>query len=332
MSMKPLSGPLPDIFAVAPSPLFVRTVATGTAAAKPTKAEPQDEVAFSAQALAALKSERTASTAAAAIPGGSAGDASGATTTVFDARKTPMRLRVDGDRPVFDPARDRAVLEYHRDSFEHGRERNDVLRQSFGLPGDIADGGGLALTGDITGVIDKTMALDGKPPPDKPAEMLAMEKERAAGPDPYGGSPPPSEAVKNTSMITLYLPGSQGTGSEQIEIMLDNSALSKLASMSADTVKKGLVDLMTGSDSAKAGNEAVKNGDFGAFMAENKDWHPEYTSPKARVAFFDPDKGADQQPMLMIQSESRPDYVRDHADSMVDAVMGLLRGIAPAAA
>jgi hypothetical protein len=35
--------------------------------------------------------------------------------------------------------------------------------------------------------------------------------------------------------------------------------------------------------------------------------------------------------MMMIQSESRPDYVREHVGDLVDAVMGLLRGAASTA-
>lgn len=331
MSVKPLSGQTPNIFTtttLSSASLFVKTTtASGAASKAATSAGPVDAVTFSAKALASLKGQA----ASAASPAGTETAPAAAKTTAYSAGwagpsiqfKRPS-LTLEGDQPAFAPGANQAIMDYQRDKMAHRFGMMSGVREALGLSANIDDGGGVALTGKIADVIDKTLALDGKGGPQKPPELLAREAQQGTS-----GMP---EGTAKTSMITLYLPGTQGTGSEQIEIMIDDSAMEKLAAMSPQAVKDGLVDMLGGGDEAKAGNAAMKSGAFGKFMEENKDWHPEFASSKARFGLFDPDKGNTAQPMLMIQSESRPDYVRDHVGQLVDGVMKLLRGAAPPAA
>ena len=125
-------------------------------------------------------------------------------------------------------------------------------------------------------------------------------------------------------MITLFLPGSQGTDDKQVEIWLDNRAFDKLGKMSADEVKAGLVDMLNGPDAA-ASQAAVDNGAFGAAMRTDSEHHPEYQQSKARLGFFDPQQGTNAQPWLMIQSRSEPGYVQENAGKLVDTVMSILK-------
>jgi len=339
MSVKSLSGSVPSLFTT--GTLFGKAgeSAETTAAMalfKPVgrNAEPVDEVSFSSQALAALKSgagtaasrpaPTLAASEAAAFKTTSAAPASaprGASQTAASRPRTddaghgapappdrsPPRLDVEGDRPVFDPSRDAREVSRVRSGTIHGFARNEMLRTAFGLPKEVEAGGGLMLTGHIESVIDRTMQLDAGTMPERPM----------------------SEPEANTSMITLLLPNSRSGLNERIEILFDDTTMSKLAAMSPDAVKAGLVDMMADTDTARAGTAAMTSGSLGQFIAENGDRHPEYASPKARYGLFDPEQGESGQPMLMIQSRSRPDYVREHADDLVDAVMGLLRGLAP---
>ncbi|MCG5241975.1 hypothetical protein ACIU1J_10445 [Azospirillum doebereinerae] len=205
----------------------------------------------------------------------------------------------------------------------HAFARNEMLRTTFGLPKAVEAGGGLMLTGNIESVIDRTMEMDAAAAQGKPVSMLEREKIG------FAEDPSMPEGTANTSMITLFLPGSQGSRSEQVDILFDDATMSKLAAMTPDAVKAGLVDMMADTDAARAGTAAMSGGTLGMFIAENGDRHPEYASPKARYGLFDPEQGEGGQPMLMIQSKSRPDYVHEHADDLVDAVMGLLRSLAP---
>ncbi len=332
MSVKPLSGQTPNIFTtttLSSASLFVKTTtASGAASKAATSAGPVDAVTFSAKALASLKGQA----ASAASPAGTETAPAAAKTTAPEAGWTGPSIQfkrpsltLEGDQPAFAPGANQAIMDYQRDKMAHRFGMMSSVREALGLSANIDDGGGVALTGKIADVIDKTLALDGKGGPQKPPELLAREAAQQG----TSGMP---EGTAKTSMITLYLPGTQGTGSEQIEIMIDDSAMEKLAAMSPQAVKDGLVDMLGGGDEAKAGNAAMKSGAFGKFMEENKDWHPEFASSKARFGLFDPDKGNTAQPMLMIQSESRPDYVRDHVGQLVDGVMKLLRGAAPPAA
>ncbi|MBK1842455.1 hypothetical protein JHL17_34175 [Azospirillum sp. YIM B02556] len=353
MTLKPLSGSFVSLFTATASGASGKAAARNDAARavfKETKSgPPSDKVEFSAQALAALKSgaampvqakaiaPASAATAASATlakaPGGGATAAPAATPSAPQATAAPLDgtdtppllLNIDGTLPRFDPHRNDEIMAYHETVFAHHLQRNDLLRKNFGLPQNIEDGGGLALSGNIAKVIDRTMVLDGAVLPEKPPALLAKEQGAAASPSTM------PEGSASTSMITLYLPGSQGTGSEQIEIMFDDKAMAKLAGMSPDAVKAGMIDMLAGTEQGAAGNAAMKKGMMGKMMEENAGWHPEFAASKARFGIFDPDQGTNAQPMMMIQSESRPDYVKEHVGDLVDAVMGLLRGAAPTA-
>lgn len=359
MTVKPLSGSFVSLFSMTVSETSGKATARNNAAsavfkeAKGKSGPPGDKVEFSAQALAALKSGAAmpiqakavapASTPTASATADSATlvkvtgagamtnpvvatSASQATAAPLDGTDTPpLLLKIDGTLPRFDPHQNDEIMAYHEKVFAHHLQRNDLLRKSFGLSQDIEDGGGLALSGNIAKVIDRTMTLDGAALPEKPPALLAKEQAAAASPSTM------PEGSARTSMITLYLPGSQGTGSEQIEIMFDDKAMTKLAGMSPDAVKAGMIDMLAGTEQGAAGNAAMKRGMMGKMMEENAAWHPEFANSKARYGVFDPDQGTNAQPMMMIQSESRPDYVREHVGDLVDAVMGLLRGAAPTA-
>lgn len=250
--------------------------------------------------------------------------------TLIDAAGKPMKLKVDGDRPFisFEERMRHAELmhEHHDRERAFGWRQNDFLRERFGLPKDIDEGGGLMLTGDpIIAAVRKRMAADGDAPPHKSDKLSAADKKAQAG----GEAAPaeqPSAAVQGTSMITVFLPGSQGSDSRQIEFWLNNDTLDKLSGMSADEVKKGLLDLTSGSDAAVSGNTAVKDGVFGQFMRENADYHPEFTRPEARYALFDPEKGGGGHPMLMIQTPDEGAYLREHMSDLVDGLMNILGG------
>lgn len=284
----------------------------------------EDAVSFSQAALAALKSGAPVATKA---PASHAPAVYAPATAVTTA--APPLLKVEGGLETVDfeqIQRMGDLLMSHLDAQrDFSRQRNDALRSAFGLPTDIGQGGGMMLSGAIGDAIDGWMAANGTPRPEKPAELAAWEKARAG--DDAGPALPPGTA--RTSMITLFLPGSEGTGSEQVEIWIDNQAFEKLASLSADEVKSGLMDLMKGGAKAESVNKAIADGPFGQFMTENAAYHPEFSRPKARLAFTDPAGG--DHPLLMIQSESRPDYVMKNADKLVDTVMGILKAAYPQA-
>ncbi|MBP2299909.1 hypothetical protein [Azospirillum picis] len=306
---------------------------------------PVDDVAFSKQALAMLKSGMgtpaaasgtsagtSAGISAGTAPAQGAAPAGASTNAPADSRAQarpsdppPWKMRVEGeiDLPRFDSNQSDDVIAYGSALMEHHRGRADYVRGEFGRLGGEDTDYGLVLSGDIAAAIDKTMALDGVALPQKPASLLAKEKEGDAGP------PAMPEGTANTSMITLALPNGQKDGYDQIEIMFDDRMMDKLAGMSAEDVKAGMVDMLAGSGRGAAGNEAMKGGMMGKFIEENAAWHPEYAKSQARYGLFDPDQGTDRQPLMMIQSQTRSGYVREHVGELVEAVMGLLRGLAP---
>lgn len=289
----------------------------------------EDAVSFSKVALAALKSGAPlAAKAPASYAPASYAPAAHAPVATATTSAPPL-LKVEGGLETVDfkqlQRMSDLLMGHMDDQREFFGQRNDALRSSFGLPTDIELGGGLMLSGAIGDAIDGWMAANGTARPEKPAELVAWEKARAS--DDPGSAQPPGTA--RTSMITLFLPGSQGTGSEQVEIWIDNQAFEKLASLSADEVKAGLMDLMTGGAKADSVNKAIADGPFGQFMTENAAYHPEFSRPNARLAFTDPAGG--DHPLLMIQSESRPDHVMKNADRLVDAVMDILKAAYPQA-
>lgn len=213
------------------------------------------------------------------------------------------------------------IIAYHNDMRDHMRKTMDFARESFGL-GKIEDGGGLALTGDIGDVVKKAAAKAGIVEPEKPAEVKAWEEARNANSS-SGTEAKPSAGVQGTSLITMYLPEDKGGG--QVELWFDNKGLDKLANLSPDDVKKNLLDLMKGGNKESGVNAAIDNGVLGQFMNENSAWHPEWKQPKARLAYVDPNAPAGSSPLFMIQSKSRPDYVTEHADELVDTVMKMLK-------
>lgn len=297
---------------------------SATPAAAAGGEEVEDAVSFSTAALTALKSGApVAAKAPASYAPGSYVPGASATSS------TPPLLKVEGGLETVDfkqLQRMSDLLMSHLDAQrDFSLQRNDALRSAFGLPTDIEQGGGLMLSGAIGDAIDGWMAANGTARPEKPAELVAWEKARAS--DDTASTQPPGTA--RTAMITLFLPGSQGTGSEQVEIWIDNQAFEKLASLSADEVKAGLIDLMKGGAKAESVNKAIADGPFGQFMTENAAYHPEFSRPNARLAFTDPAGG--DHPLLMIQSESRPDYVTKNADKLVDTVMGILKAAYPQA-
>ncbi len=213
------------------------------------------------------------------------------------------------------------IMAYHNDMRDHMRKTMHFARKSFGL-GEVEDGGGLALTGKIGDVIKKAAAAAGIVEPEKPDEVKAWEEARNAD-NPSEAEAEPSAGVQGTSLITMYLPEDKGGG--QVELWFDNKALDKLASLSPDDVKKNLLDLMTGGNKESGANATIDNGVFGQFMNENAAWHPEWKQPKARLAYVDLDAPEGSSPLFMIQSKSRPDYVAEHADELVDTVMKMLK-------
>lgn len=301
--------------------VFTAKPAAARSSAPAAGAPVEDAVSFSQAALAALKAGGpTAKAPATHGPSAPAATAPAA---------APPMLTIDGGLETVDFKQLQRTTDLQMGHMAEQREffhqRNDALRSAFGLPADIEQGGGLMLSGAIGDAIDGWMAANGTSKPEKPAELAAWEKARAS--DDGGSAQPPGTA--RTAMITLFLPGSQGTGSEQVEIWIDNQAFEKLASLSADEVKAGLMDLMTGGAKADSVNKAIDDGPFGQFIAENAAHHPEFGTPNARLAFTDPDGG--DHPLLMIQSESRPDYVMKNADQLVDTVMGILKAAHPQA-
>lgn len=252
--------------------------------------------------------------------------------SMADAKGVVMKIRLDVAGRDFDPEQsqkeDALIIDYHRDRMEFSGRADAFLRRNFGMPSIKDNGGGLMLTGKIVDAVHKRMAADGDPPPEKSAKLQAIEAQRAAQPQDPASPPeaPPSTATQRTSMIVLSLPGTQGTGSRQVELWVDNDAMDKLAAMKPDDVKRALTDLKAGDEKAEAGNAAVKNGVFGDFMRENASYHPEFTKPEARYALFDPEKGASANPMLMIQTPDMGDYVREHVGDLVDGLMNILQG------
>lgn len=286
-----------------------------------------------ASLLAQIKAGGAKSPSTAAGDGGSGGWPADSVTLSAAAQGgvvAQIRLDVAGQR--FDPEQmqkeDALIIDYHRDRMEFSGRADAFLRRNFGMPRLEDKGGGLMLTGKIIDAVHKRMGADGDPLPEKSAELQAIEAQRAAQPqDP--ASPPeaaPSAATQRTSMIVLSLPGTQGTGSRQVELWVDNDAMDRLAAMKPDDVKRGLTDLKAGDEGAKAGNAAVNNGVFGDFMRENANYHPEFTKPEARYALFDPEKGASANPMMMIQTPDMGDYVREHVGDLVDGLMNILQG------
>lgn len=236
--------------------------------------------------------------------------------------KPPVELKIAGDFSFADlqamNARLEKVMEYHSARRDFARDTIQSLRGQFGFDPEGKDGGNLMLSGEIGKVVERQMESRGLAIPEKSQVVKDWEAGHQSE-----ASPPP-EGWDTTSMITLFLPGSQGTDDKQVEIWLDNRALEKLGKMSADEVKAGLVDMLNGPDAA-ASQAAVDNGAFGAAMRTDSQHHPEFQQSKARLGFFDPQQGTDAQPWLMIQSRSEPGYVHENAGKLVDTVMSILK-------
>ncbi|WP_395453991.1 hypothetical protein ACHMW5_08645 (plasmid) [Azospirillum melinis] len=233
----------------------------------------------------------------------------------------PVQLKIVGELSFTDlratSARIEKVMEYHSARMDFTRDTIKSLCGQFGFDPD-GNGGNLMLSGEIGKVAERQMESRGRAMPEKSQEVKDWEAERQSQ-----ASVPP-EGWDKSSLITLFLPGSQGTDDKQVEIWLDNRAFEKLGKMSADEVKAGLVDMLNGPDAA-ASQVAVDDGAFGAAMRTDSRYHPEYQQSKARLGFFDPQQGTSAQPWLMIQSRSEPGYVQENAGKLVDTVMSILK-------
>lgn len=287
------ASPLPSATPSAASSAAVSSTAS-SAAKKPVT----DTVSLSAQAVSAMNG--SADTPA----------------------KPPVQLKIAGDVSFADfratSARIQKVMEYHSARMDFVRDAMKSLRTQFGFEEEGENAGNLMLSGEIGKVVERQAVSRGGVMPEKSQEVKEWEAERQSE------ATPPPKGWDTTSMITLFLPGSQGTDDKQVEIWLDNRAFDKLGKMSADEVKAGLVDMLNGPDAA-ASQAAVDNGAFGAAMRTDSEHHPEFQQSKARLGFFDPQQGTDAQPWLMIQSRSEPGYVQENAGRLVDTVMSILK-------
>ena len=237
--------------------------------------------------------------------------------------KPPVQLKIAGDDISFADfqamsARFEKVMDYHLARGEFLIDTMKTLRTQFGFEADGKSTGNVSLSGEIGNVVERQAVSRGRAMPEKSQEVMEWEAERQSE------ASPPSEGWNTTSLITLFLPGSQGTDDKQVEIWIDNRAFEKLGSMSADEVKAGLVDMLNGPDAA-ASQAAVDNGAFGAAMRLDSQHHTEFQKSKARLGFFDPEQGTNAQPWLMIQSRSEPGYVQENAGKLVDTVMSILK-------
>ena len=245
----------------------------------------------------------------------------GSTNAVGGPAAPPVQLKIAGDFSFADfeamNARLEKVMEYHLARWDFTRDTIKSLRGQFGFDPD-GNGGNLMLSGEIGKVAERQMESKGFTIPEKSQVVKDWEAERQSE-----ASVPP-EGWDTTSMITLFLPGSQGTDDKQVEIWLDNRAFETLGKMSADEVKAGLVDMLNGPDAAAA-LAWVDNGACGAAMRTDSRYHPEFQQSKARLGLFDPQQGTSAQPWLMIQSRSEPGYVQENAGKLVDTVMSILK-------
>lgn len=245
----------------------------------------------------------------------------GSTNAVGGPAAPPVQLKIAGDFSFADfeamNARLEKVMEYHLARWDFTRDTIKSLRGQFGFDPD-GNGGNLMLSGEIGKVAERQMESKGFTIPEKSQVVKDWEAERQSE-----ASVPP-EGWDTTSMITLFLPGSQGTDDKQVEIWLDNRAFETLGKMSADEVKAGLVDMLNGPDAA-ASQASVDNGACGAAMRTDSRYHPEFQQSKARLGLFDPQQGTSAQPWLMIQSRSEPGYVQENAGKLVDTVMSILK-------
>ena len=245
----------------------------------------------------------------------------GAANATGDSSAPPVQLKIEGDLSFADfkamSARIEKVMEYHSARMDFTRDTIESLRGQFGFDPD-GNGGNLMLSGEIGKVAERQMESRGLAPPEKSQEVKDWEAARQSQ---ASVSP---EGWNKSSLITLFLPGSQGSDDKQVEIWLDNRAFDKLGKMSADEVKAGLVDMLNGPDAA-ASQAALDGGAFGAAMRTDSEHHPEFQQSKARLGFFDPQQGTSAQPWLMIQSRSEPGYVQENAGKLVDTVMSILK-------
>ncbi|MHA7062275.1 hypothetical protein [Azospirillum argentinense] len=233
------------------------------------------------------------------------------------AKGGPTEFAITGTPPASsDPTDD-----YFAKMQKYFEDLNNFTKKTLGL-GDRAGVTGVGLTGDIINVMKKAAAKAGIVEPEMPASIKAMKEEREA----RSASEPekePGPGMKGTSLITLYMPEDQGGG--QVELWLDNKALDKLTDLSAQNVKSSLVDLMKGDGKAAAANAAIDNGIFGKAFAENAAWHPEFRTPKARMAYFDPSAEPGESPLFMIQSKNQAGYVSQHAGDLAANLINLLK-------
>lgn len=248
-------------------------------------------------------------------------------STLYDAQGRGMRLATADDGISFEE-RSRMMDEIMASRMalrDHHFKRDAALRENFDLPSlESEQGGGLMLSGDITKVVDRWMANNGSPAPERTAPEAGAPAEST--------EPKASNGFDGTSMITLFIPtaNTQNAGNEKVEILFDNAFLKSLASRSAEEVKTGLVDMLAGGRKANAMKTAMENGTFGAWFDANADRHPEFRDTNARFGYVDPDNPTDH-PSLMIQSNQRPEYVRENLDAIVDSVMTILHGAYPGA-
>ncbi|KAA0688911.1 hypothetical protein [Azospirillum brasilense] len=230
------------------------------------------------------------------------------------AMGAPREFAITGIPPASSDPTDDYFAKMHK----YFEDLNNFTKKTLGL----GDRVGVGLTGDIINVMKKAAAKAGIVEPEMPASIKAMKEEREA----RSASEPekePGPGMKGTSLITLYMPEEEGGG--QVEIWLDNKGLDKLADLSAQTVKSSLVDLMKGDDKAAAANAAIDNGIFGKAFAENAAWHPEFRTPKARMAYFDPSVEPGESPLFMIQSKAQAGYVSQHAGDLAASLINLLK-------
>ncbi|MBB3265378.1 hypothetical protein FHW79_002998 [Azospirillum sp. OGB3] len=230
------------------------------------------------------------------------------------AMGAPREFAITGIPPASSDPTDDYFAKMHK----YFEDLNNFTKKTLGL----GDRVGVGLTGDIINIMKKAAAKAGIVEPEMPASIKAMKEEREA----RSASEPekePGPGMKGTSLITLYMPEEQGGG--QVELWIDNKGLDKLADLSAQTVKSSLVDLMKGDDKAAAANAAIDNGIFGKAFAENAAWHPEFRTPKARMAYFDPSAEPGETPLFMIQSKQQAGYVSQHAGDLAASLINLLK-------
>ncbi|HYC02382.1 MAG TPA: hypothetical protein VED40_03770 [Azospirillaceae bacterium] len=226
-----------------------------------------------------------------------------------------------GSAPVDPAVVDAQRGEYAAAMREYNTKFMEATRDLLG----VKETEGFILTGRISETLKKVFAAQGLVEPQKPAELAAADAAAEARtrpvPHPDALHPlsvrPQATPEPTASRITIFASGGPSKGS--VDIIFNDAALDRIAKLSPEELRAGMVDAFSGGTRGAAANQAVERSAIGRFVASNDQKNPDLKAANQRFVALDPAK-REATPLFVVQTSNSPDLLGRSMDEIVQTV------------